>query len=176
MTLPARGVLLGPALALVTACEVGEPEPVFDEGVGYSVALPTLFEHPGFAGESFTIDGTTDFVGGAWNDRISAVLVPDGATVVLYEHAGFEGNRLDLVAPGVVNLGDFGFNDQISSIEVHGLFDLQPRRPCDPREIGCAGDSVFYCDDYYGLSVFNCAENGAGTCEGSGSEAHCTIF
>jgi hypothetical protein len=57
-------------------------------------------------------------VGWDENDRFSSVLVADGMTLVVYEHADFQGNSLTLVSPGVVDLGDFGFGDSISSIEV----------------------------------------------------------
>ena len=170
------GGILGAALALaVTACDVGQSDPVSDGDEAYSVTLPTLFDHPGFGGDSFTIDRTTDFVGWDWNDRISAVLVPDGVTLVLYQHAGFGGNRLELVAPGVVNLGDFGFNEEVSSIEVHGL-----AKACgvvdSPYETRCEGDIAVHCRGLVcpcELFYFDCASLGSYTCsffEGPGYE------
>lgn len=52
------------------------------------------------------------------NDSISSVRVPAGLTVVLYEHAGFQGRSVTLTSDAVCLVNN-GFNDQTSSIRIY---------------------------------------------------------
>jgi pimeloyl-ACP methyl ester carboxylesterase len=77
-----------------------------------------------FQGDTLTLPADLAFVGPEWNDRISSVHVPDGRTVVLYEHAEFGGESLTLsgdaidlrMFPGPALDGTW--NDAASSIRV----------------------------------------------------------
>jgi pimeloyl-ACP methyl ester carboxylesterase len=85
----------------------------------------TVYEHILFEGESFVADLDMSFVGWEWNDRLSSVHVPSGRTVVLYEHADYQGESATLTSdaadlrdypgPGI----DGTWNDVVSSIQVH---------------------------------------------------------
>lgn len=82
------------------------------------------YEHVGFAGESFSVGSGSAFVGWEWNDRLSSVHVPPGRTLVLYEHADYQGESLTLTGDAV-DLRDYAgpsidgtWNDVASSIEV----------------------------------------------------------
>jgi pimeloyl-ACP methyl ester carboxylesterase len=77
-----------------------------------------------FAGDTLGTGRDLSFVGWDWNDRISSVHVPDGRTVVLYEHADYGGDSLTLsgdevdlrMFPGPSPDGTW--NDVVSSIRV----------------------------------------------------------
>jgi hypothetical protein len=77
-----------------------------------------------FQGDTLSLAGDLAFVGPEWNDQISSVHVPDGRTVVLYEHAEFGGQSLTL-SEDAVDLRMFAgpsldgtWNDAVSSIRV----------------------------------------------------------
>lgn len=83
-----------------------------------------LYQHIGFAGTSFGSATDQSYVGSAWNDVISSVHVPDGRTVLLFEHADFRGQSLTLTGdaddlrdypgPGL----DGTWNDAVSAIRI----------------------------------------------------------
>ena len=83
-----------------------------------------LYSDIEFAGDTFGAAHDLSFVGSDWNDRISSVHVPDGRTVVLYEHADYGGDSLTL-SGDEVDLRRFPgpspdgtWNDVVSSIRV----------------------------------------------------------
>jgi pimeloyl-ACP methyl ester carboxylesterase len=77
-----------------------------------------------FAGQTMAASGDLSFVGSEWNDKISSVHVPAGATVVLYERVDYGGDSLTLSGdvadlsrvPGPSPSGNW--NDAVSSIRV----------------------------------------------------------
>ena len=52
------------------------------------------------------------------NDSISSLRVPAGLTVVLYQHAGFQGRSLRVMSDKICLVND-GFNDETSSIRIY---------------------------------------------------------
>ena len=80
-----------------------------------SGATPVCFyEHADFQGDSFCATDSQSWVGNAWNDRISSVKVPPGASVTLYEDVGMGGQSVFLDSD-VSNLTSLHFNDSASS-------------------------------------------------------------
>ncbi len=97
-----------------------------------SSASTVFYDDVGFGGGSFRGEGALAFVGWEWNDRVSSIHVPSGRTVVLYEHADFDGETLTITGddadlrqhagPGP----DGTWNDVVSSVRVY----RPPRRRC----------------------------------------------
>lgn len=84
----------------------------------------TFYDDVGYGGESFGSGANMSFVGWDWNDRMSAVDLPSGWTVTLYEHADYGGASLRL-SSSVADLREHGgpgpdgtWNDAVSSIMV----------------------------------------------------------
>jgi hypothetical protein len=81
-----------------------------------------LFDKILYDGASMSVGGDLSFVGWDWNDRVSSVRVPAGATITLYEHSDFGGAYLTLTsdAPDLRNFAGPGpggtWNDAVSSI------------------------------------------------------------
>lgn len=77
-----------------------------------------LFEHANFEGASHSISSDRAYFSDlAWNDQISSIHVPEGWSVVVYEHH-FNGASMTLTHDwSVRNSHDF-WNDRISSIKV----------------------------------------------------------
>jgi pimeloyl-ACP methyl ester carboxylesterase len=92
------------------------PQPSGDEATFYSDIE--------FSGGSLSTSGDLSFVGWDWNDSVSSVHVPPGRTVVLYEHADFEGESLEISADDADLRNHAGpgpdgtWNDVASSIRV----------------------------------------------------------
>jgi hypothetical protein len=56
---------------------------------------------------------------GWFNDRASSIRVPIGMEVTLYEHKNYGGNVITFVGNDqIINLGEFGWNDKVSSFFV----------------------------------------------------------
>lgn len=83
-----------------------------------------FYEHLAYQGSFFDSSVDMPFVGWDWNDQITSVDVPEGATVRLYEHENYGGAELVLTAraedlrhfsgPGADN----SWNDATSSIRI----------------------------------------------------------
>jgi hypothetical protein len=77
-----------------------------------------------YQGDTLAVGTERSYVGSEWNDRISSVYVPQGRTVVLYEHADYGGESLTLSGDDVdlrMSAGpsiDGTWNDVASSIRV----------------------------------------------------------
>ena len=83
-----------------------------------ATASPVCFyEHINYQGASFCATADSNWVGNAWNDRISSVKVPAGSQATLYEHVSFGGRNLVLKAD-TPNLVPLGFNDTASSFKL----------------------------------------------------------
>lgn len=91
--------------------------------IASSAALPVFaadicfYEHINYQGASFCASADNAWVGGTWNDRVSSVRVPAGATVELYEHSNYGGRVLTLGADSA-NLVGLNFNDFASSFRI----------------------------------------------------------
>ena len=57
-------------------------------------------------------------------NEVSAVLIPQGLRVALYEEGQYHGRRL-LLGPGMHNLATHGWNDRVSSARVEGPASLE---------------------------------------------------
>jgi hypothetical protein len=91
--------------------------------------LPARFyEHKDYQGDSFglCIGDECANLGPEWNDRISSMIVPARAAVIIYEHVNFGGQKARFPGYSTVNLTDHHFifppwiswNDRVSSIKV----------------------------------------------------------
>jgi hypothetical protein len=82
-----------------------------------SAADICFYEHINYQGASFCASADNGWIGNAWNDRVSSVRVPAGASVELYEHINYGGRVLKLTADST-NLVTLGFNDAASSFRI----------------------------------------------------------
>ena len=81
-----------------------------------------FFQHDFYQGGSFCV-GAGQTVGNigvfkpGWNDQVSSIRVDGPVTVKIWEHSDFIGRML-WVRGSVYSLGQYGFNDQVSSFRV----------------------------------------------------------
>ncbi|WP_157603946.1 peptidase inhibitor family I36 protein [Rhizobacter sp. Root1221] len=75
------------------------------------------FEHANYQGKSFCGSADNNWLGNAWNDRISSVKVKAGYKLQLFQHIAYGGRSVTLTADSA-NLGGQGFNDTASSLKV----------------------------------------------------------
>ena len=88
-------VIPAPAPAQVSGCDV------------------TIYQHAQFAGAARRFTGNVPWVGDAWNDQVSSIVVSAGVWQ-FFEHARYEGAVMTL-RPGSVGFVGDRWNDQISS-------------------------------------------------------------
>ena len=81
----------------------------------------TFYRDSGFRGESVTLTCyDTNLKSTGWGDCFSSVTVSGGYSITWYEHSGFRGASYTLYSgQHISNLGDFGWNDQISSFQIY---------------------------------------------------------
>ena len=81
----------------------------------------TFYQNAGFRGARLTLTCyDTNLKPTGWGDCFSSVTVSNGYSVTWYEHKGFGGASYTLYSgQHISNLGDFGWNDQISSFEIY---------------------------------------------------------
>jgi len=83
-----------------------------------AAASPVCFyEHVNYQGASFCATADSNWVGSAWNDRVSSVKVAAGYKVTLYWDINYGGKALVLDGDAA-NLVSLGFNDQASSYRI----------------------------------------------------------
>lgn len=75
-----------------------------------------FFELDQYRGAAFCADASSPLIGRVWNERISSVRVPAGASVKLYEHANYTGRVLELTADAATLPADF--DNQTSSYQI----------------------------------------------------------
>jgi len=82
----------------------------------HAAAQISFYEHDGFAGRSFTVEGQVDnFAGTGFNDRTSSVVVLRDRWEVCTD-AGFQGSCMILRPGRYPSLNALGLNDRISSV------------------------------------------------------------
>ena len=83
-----------------------------------AAASPVCFyEHVNYQGASFCASADSNWVGGAWNDRVSSVKVAAGYKVTLFQDINYAGKTL-VLAGDTANLVPLGFNDAASSFKL----------------------------------------------------------
>lgn len=82
-----------------------------------------LFEHSGFRGNYQALTPGFYDIGSLniGNDVVSSILVPPGMPVTVYQHAGAGGTAVTRDGD-IVNMGDIGMNDALSSIRVEKIY------------------------------------------------------
>ncbi|MEO8385710.1 MAG: hypothetical protein ABI583_10740 [Betaproteobacteria bacterium] len=87
-----------------------------------------VFENPFCQGRSEyfnmnreTSDGYKAYIGDSWNDKISSIIVGEGAKITIYDNANFGGARATLW-PGFYNQL-WIYNDKISGFQIENLGD-----------------------------------------------------
>jgi glucosylceramidase len=76
-----------------------------------------FFELEQYQGAAFCSDTSSPLLGRIWNDRISSVRVPAGASVKLYENANYGGRMVQITADSP-SLAQLSFDDQTSSYQI----------------------------------------------------------
>jgi glucosylceramidase len=74
-----------------------------------------FFELDNYRGAAFCADASAPLIGRIWNERISSVRVPAGASVKLYEHTNYGGRMIELTADAA-SIG--GFDNLTSSYQI----------------------------------------------------------
>ncbi|HSR67281.1 MAG TPA: beta/gamma crystallin-related protein [Acidobacteriota bacterium] len=87
-------------------------------------AYPVAYLDDGFRGRAIPLrDSIADLHRQGYGDEISSICVPRGWRVVLYEHANFRGNRLDIVGRDQIenlrNARSDNWSDRASSLRVY---------------------------------------------------------
>jgi hypothetical protein len=83
-----------------------------------AAASPVCFyEHVNYQGASFCASADSNWVGGAWNDRVSSVRVAAGYKVTLFQDTNYAGKSLVLTSDAA-NLVALSFNDAASSFRL----------------------------------------------------------
>ena len=83
-----------------------------------AAASPVCFyEHVNYQGASFCASADSNWVGGAWNDRVSSVKVAAGYKVTLFQDINYAGKSL-VLSGDTTNLVTLGFNDAASSFKL----------------------------------------------------------
>jgi hypothetical protein len=98
-----------PAAAIGLACFLA-PSPAPAQSAGCDV---TIYQHAQFAGAARRFTGDVPWVGDAWNDQVSSIVVSAGVWQ-FFQHARYEGSVMTL-RPGSVGFVGDRWNDQISS-------------------------------------------------------------
>lgn len=80
------------------------------QGAGCDV---TIYQHAQFAGAARRFTGDVPWVGDAWNDQVSSIVISAGVWQ-FFQHARYEGAVMTL-RPGAVGYVGDRWNDQISS-------------------------------------------------------------
>lgn len=76
-----------------------------------------LYEHYHFQGKSKTVCSNTNYIGDAFNDRVSSIKVQANVgTVSLYQHRDYQGKKITLPGGAEVSFVGVNYNDIISSI------------------------------------------------------------
>ncbi|CAN7298878.1 peptidase inhibitor family I36 protein [Rhizobacter sp. LjRoot28] len=100
----------------------------------YTVGGPTdpaptgiacFYEHANYVGASFCADGSSTYVGAAWNDRISSVKVRGGYQVQVFDNAN-HGGRAIVLTGDTASLATGNFNDITSSFKLAPTGDGLP--------------------------------------------------
>ncbi len=111
-----------------------------------AAALPVCFyEHVNYGGASFCASADSNWIGGAWNDRVSSVKVAAGYKLTLYWDINYGGKTL-VVTGDTANLVPLGFNDQASSFKI----TAPPAPPATTSKVGniqIAQSMLFNSDD-----------------------------
>lgn len=90
---------------------------IFASFVGQS--QPTIYEKDAYGGQSCTIGCSESNLDRArWGDCISSCTVPEGWTIVFYEHSGFRGATFT-VGKNTPYFKDFGWNDDADAVKVY---------------------------------------------------------
>ena len=102
--------------------EVEEPVDQRAEEAAPAEATATLYQHAthdgGFPGLRWIVNvGATESGRAFGNDEVSAVEVPSGYALFLYQEPGMKG-RWTTVGAGLHNLAPYGFNDCVSSVQL----------------------------------------------------------
>jgi hypothetical protein len=85
---------------------------------------PALFEHSSLRGRRLSVSEQMSNLHHSsvqFGDRASSVCVPQKWAVELYEHAGFQGRRIELVGPRTITALQPEWNDRVSSVRVRFL-------------------------------------------------------
>ncbi len=116
--------------AVLAACGGGNGQPTAstdsaNNAVDTAAAIATaaaaspvcFYEHVNYQGASFCASIDSNWVGGAWNDRVSSVKVAAGYKVTLFQDINYGGKSLVLNGD-TTNLVTLGFNDAASSFKL----------------------------------------------------------
>lgn len=127
----------------------------------FAAAQTTCFyENYDYKGASYCTDATSGDTVAPVVDKISAVKVPAGYKVVLYQHPGFTGKILEL-SGDTPNLSNLGFNNLTSSFKVVA----NAPAPTAAKQILFIGNSFFH-GEFEPTQHFNAANvvdlNGTG--------------
>ena len=76
-----------------------------------------FYEHVNYQGASFCASADSNWIGSAWNDRVSSAKVRDGASVDMYLDINYSGKKITLTGDNP-NFVALGFNDALSSYRV----------------------------------------------------------
>ena len=80
-----------------------------------------FFDRSSGKGKSFVAVHSMPKLASRWNDNIRSVWVGEGITLIIYEHANYKGESVELNGSGngtLFNLSDFGFDNAMSSFEI----------------------------------------------------------
>ncbi len=86
--------------------------------------LPRIYEDGGYQGASINLTCSEENLHRyGWGDLISSSVVPQGWTLVFYEHTGYRGATFTVNEGRIYHYRDFGWNDTPSSVLVyhHGV-------------------------------------------------------
>lgn len=119
--------LSGVVVALLAACGGGNGQSAAttESAAGAAAAVAAaasssplcFYEHVNYQGASFCAAADSNWVGGAWNDRVSSVKVASGYKVTLFQDINYGGKSLVLTGDAA-NLVALGFNDAASSFRL----------------------------------------------------------
>jgi len=105
-------------------------------------STPVAFEHDHYRGRQIQLtDNAADLAPLSFGDTISSICVPEDWVLKFREHAGYEGEFLDVHGP--LGLGDIrqdspdqhNWNDVLSSVQVIGLSANQTPQKCNDNPI-----------------------------------------
>lgn len=80
-----------------------------------------FFDQPSGKGKSFVAVHSMPKLASRWNDKIRSVWVGEGITLIIYEHADYKGESVELSGSGsgtLFNLSKFGFDNTMSSFKI----------------------------------------------------------
>lgn len=86
----------------------------------HAVRVPVVYQDCDNSGlAAYVFPGDYPGLGDPWNDSISAICVFPGLKLTAWEHPNYEGTSYVFAGDGCWKcLGDFGYNDAISSLKV----------------------------------------------------------